>query len=105
MPCDFTERMERGRVLAVTRRNAGKHTGKSAKGWNAKRQEAARGTFAAARAEIRERWRCDCADAAALYAHHVFPERFWNELDGGPERTIDDAIAERLQAERDAIPF
>lgn len=97
MPCDFTERMERGRELALQRRNAGKHTGRMAKGWNYKRPDPEEGTFERARQAVVARWQVECFMAAEIYMQAVFPERYWDD------RTIDDAIAERHEAERAAI--
>lgn len=59
------EQADLGRELAVLRRNKGWHTGKSAEGWEFKRPDAEKGSFARAVAEARAGFRGD-ADRAIL---------------------------------------
>jgi hypothetical protein len=97
MADDFQERMELGRVQAVQARNRGHHTGKSAKGWNAKRSEHIAGTWDHAVTVATVRWQNGAAMALLEYQQEVFPER-WN-----PDESLDDLIARRNDAERDAL--
>lgn len=97
MADDFQERMERGRVLAVQRRNAGQHTGVSAKGWDAKRGEHESGTWDHGVTVATVRWKNSVAMALLEYQQEVYPER-WN-----PDDLLDDLIARRNEAERDAL--
>lgn len=91
---DFLDRMQAGRDAAAARRHRGESTGKSAPGWDRKVIYPPAGTWGAKRLETRARWKADKGGAHAIYVRLVFPERLWNELDGGPELTMDDVMAE-----------
>jgi hypothetical protein len=91
-------RLEAGRDAAALRRHKGLHTGKAAKGWDAKPRELSERTLAL------RGWDSDRDTALAVYTSLVFPDRHWvPELDGYAEPTMDDVIAERQAAERDAL--
>lgn len=73
---EFTERMELGRVQAVQKRNRGFHTGKAAKGWNAKKRYDDEATWAEKLAVTRIRWELARDEALNIYASAMFPERY-----------------------------
>jgi hypothetical protein len=104
MACDFSEKMEAGRVRAVQARNRGQHTGKVAKGWNRKpsRDRSFDDLSWHARRElIATGWQSDTAASLAIYTAAVFPERHYvPELDGATEPTIDTVIAAQAAADR-----
>jgi hypothetical protein len=102
---EFLERMNAGRDAAAARRHRGLSTGADAKGWAWKRPEVQAGTWEATRLTTRQAWRSDRSAALAIYQRDVFPERFYSELDGEPEITIDDVIATRQAAFNASIPF
>jgi hypothetical protein len=107
MACDFSEKMEAGRVRAVQARNRGQHTGKAAKGWNVKapRERLISDLSWHARREmVVSGWRLNTAEALAIYTAAVFPERHYvPELDGATEPTIDSVIAAQAAADREAL--
>jgi hypothetical protein len=84
------------RLTAQQRRNRGLHTGKAAKGWNAKPRlddcPWARG---------RVDWHLSKSAALEIYERAVFPERFWSGVGVAP--TMDDVIRMNEQAARDAL--
>jgi hypothetical protein len=91
-------RLEAGRDAAALRRHRGLHTGKSAKGWDAKPRELSERTLAL------RGWDSDRDTALAVYTRLVFPDRHWvPELDGYAEPTIESVIAERHAAESAAL--
>lgn len=91
-------RLEAGRDAAALRRHKGLSTGKAAKGWNAKPRELDPRTIAL------RGWDQDRDTALAIYTRLVFPGRHHvPELDGYDEPTIDDVIAARDAAARDAL--
>lgn len=92
------ENADKYRTAAMVRRNRGFSTGKDAKGWNVKAPEPKAGTWEATRLIARQSWRLAKTEAQIEFQRQVFPERFWNELDGGAELSIDDMIAARTAA-------
>jgi hypothetical protein len=91
-------RLELGRDAAALRRHKGLSSGKSAKGWNAKPRELSERTITL------RGWDSDRDTALAIYTRLVFPGRHHvPELDGWEEPTMDDVIAAREAAERDAL--
>jgi hypothetical protein len=107
MACDFSEKMETGRVRAVQARNRGHHTGKAAKGWNRKPsrdRSISDLSWHARRAMIAGGWKLDTAAALAIYTAAVFPERHYvPEFDGATEPTIETVIAAKAAADRAAL--
>lgn len=93
---EFTERMELGRDMAAARRHRGLSTGASAAGWDVKRPLQ---DCPIARAKVD--WHMNKSAALEIYERAVFPDRFWSGPGIAP--TIDDVIAARHEAERDAL--
>jgi hypothetical protein len=84
------------KTAAMQRRNRGKHTGKSAQGWNAKRGEHEAGTWDHFHT-VALTWFRDAASMAQEdYRRAVFPERYG-------DATLDDVIAANFASERDAL--
>lgn len=70
----FNDQAHRDRAMAD--RNAGRHTGKSAKGWTFRRHEAEPGTFERVRAEAKAILRSHFADVLEDYQRAAHPERY-----------------------------
>lgn len=93
---EFTDRMEAGRTAAAARRHSARVTGKSAKGWDYKRPDPAKGSFERVRLAATAQWQAASGLAHEDYLRTVFPERFGDE-------TIDCVIAASRAAEAAAL--
>lgn len=73
---DFLTRMERGRDTAAAKRHRGISTGKQAAGWNWKRTEPERNTWAY-HVAVAKCWVTNAAEMALEdYRRAAFPERY-----------------------------
>lgn len=93
---NFTDTMDRGKLIAQRDRNRGLPTGKSAKGWNRKRRDLEAGTWAYTVAACRAGLAFVSSDALETYRRAVYPERFADE-------TLTDVVAASVEAQRQAI--
>jgi hypothetical protein len=90
------ENADQYRANAIARRNRGRHTGKLAEGWEYKRPDPEKGSFAHVLASTKAKWDCAAGMAQEAYRRAVFPERYGDE-------TLSDVIAASHAAEIAAI--
>jgi hypothetical protein len=76
---DFSRRMEAAQRQAKIARNTGRHVGASAKGWDLKRPELDRNSFADAFRVAFEAWRVARDDARNDFAAACLNGRNWEE--------------------------